>query len=131
MFDLLNICARLILRIKGFIMNQAEFENKLFNEAQTILNSKDVIILPTREGYDVISKRKKAFGIIIIGLFGVIYNKGGIHSLQSDRLFKLYDRCRELHSAQDKDLEKTTMKMFYFREQNTALQYLKHFSRKR
>jgi hypothetical protein len=50
--------------------------------------------------------------------------------LQSDRLFKLYDRCRELHSAQDKDLEKTIMKMFYFREQNTALQYLKHFSKK-
>lgn len=112
-------------------MNQVEFENNIFNEAQTILNDKNVIILPTREGYDVILNGKKAFGMIIIGLFGVVYNKGGVHSLPSDQLFKLYERCRELHAAQDKALEPATMKLFYFREQNATLQYLKHFSRKR
>ena len=111
-------------------MNQALFEEKIFNEALVILNKKGAIIVPTREGYDVFLNGKKAFGITAVGLYAIIYVKGGAHSLPADKMATLYNRCREIHDVQnDADLIKTTKEIWRIREQHAALDYLKQLTK--
>lgn len=111
-------------------MNQALFEQKIFNEALVVLNTKGALVVDTREGYDVFLDGKKAFGITVIGLYAVIYINGTVHSLPADKMATLYNRCREIYMAQDdQNLIKATKEIWRVNEQYAALHYLKQLKK--